>query len=89
MPACLIRIKTTRMLQSYWTAFKGNLGNETRQNANKWEITGKKEYSLKDGNTQDRIETGDETAISTKRRLREMKECKGIVWGKTTVAFGG
>jgi len=58
VPANLIRIKTTRMLQSYWTAFKGNFGNETRPNANKWEITGKKEYSFKDGNTQERGETG-------------------------------
>jgi hypothetical protein len=46
------------MLQSYWTAFKGNPGNETRPNANKWEITGKKKYSFEDRNTQERVETG-------------------------------
>jgi len=54
----LIRIKTTRMLQSYWVTFKGNVGNETRPNANKWEITEKKECSFKDGNIQERGETG-------------------------------
>jgi hypothetical protein len=46
------------MLQSHWTAFKGNIGNETRPNANNWEISGEKEYSLKEGNKQKRGETG-------------------------------
>jgi hypothetical protein len=55
------------------------------------EKNGKKEYSFKEGNTQERVKQGEEIVNNQHETVtqRDRNECKGIELGKTAVTFGG